>query len=192
MQSQKPARQRSEPARRRNAAATRLAILASARQAFALAGYEGAGVREIARGAGVTAMLVNRYFGSKEQLFAEVIAQAMTTPVILSAENLASDTPGFRRSAGENHGDRRDPARWLSHHAALGLERERRGNWARADRKALSEGVEQRFARRIGGSARRDCPFPGRGFPGDAANGRALGSFQNQARGGGKNSRAPA
>ena len=39
-------------------------------------------------------MLVNRYFGSKEQLFAEVIAQAMTTPIILSDENLASDTPG--------------------------------------------------------------------------------------------------
>jgi AcrR family transcriptional regulator len=86
--------QSAKPARRRNAAATRLAILASARQAFALAGYEGAGVREIARGAGVTAMLVNRYFGSKEQLFAEVIAQAMTTPIILSPENLASATPG--------------------------------------------------------------------------------------------------
>jgi AcrR family transcriptional regulator len=84
-----------KPARRRNANATRLAILASARQAFAQAGYEGAGVREIARGAGVTAMLVNRYFGSKEQLFAEVIAQAMTTPIILSAENLASATPGW-------------------------------------------------------------------------------------------------
>jgi AcrR family transcriptional regulator len=84
----------STPVRPRNAAATRLAILVSARQAFAQAGYEGAGVREIARGAGVTAMLVNRYFGSKEQLFAEVVAQAMTTPVILSDENLASDTPG--------------------------------------------------------------------------------------------------
>ena len=92
--STRAARQRDKPSRPRNAAATRLAILASARQAFAQAGYEGAGVREIARGAGVTAMLVNRYFGSKEQLFAEVIAQAMTTPVILSAENLASATPG--------------------------------------------------------------------------------------------------
>ena len=86
--------QSAKPARRRNAAATRLAILGSARQAFAEAGYEGAGVREIARRAGVTAMLVNRYFGSKEQLFAEVIALAMTTPIILSAENLASATPG--------------------------------------------------------------------------------------------------
>ena len=62
------------PPRPRNAAATREAILNSARAAFARAGYDGAGVREIAAGAGVTAMLVNRYFGSKEQLFAEVIA----------------------------------------------------------------------------------------------------------------------
>jgi AcrR family transcriptional regulator len=76
--------------RRRNAAGTRAAILASARKAFARSGYDGAGVREIAAGAGVTAMLVNRYFGSKEQLFAEVCADTMREPVILSAENLAA------------------------------------------------------------------------------------------------------
>src|SRR5258708_11597591 len=78
------------PARRRNAAATREAILISARRAFARSGYDGAGVREIAAGAGVTAMLVNRYFGSKEKLFAEVCADTMRDPVILSAENLAA------------------------------------------------------------------------------------------------------
>jgi AcrR family transcriptional regulator len=76
--------------RPRNAAATRAAILASARRAFARAGYDGAGVREIAAGAGVTAMLVNRYFGSKEKLFAEVCSDTMRDPVILSAENLAA------------------------------------------------------------------------------------------------------
>lgn len=76
--------------RPRNAAATRAAILASAREAFARAGYDGAGVREIARGAGVTAMLVNRYFGSKEELFAEVIIAAMSSPTILRPEILAS------------------------------------------------------------------------------------------------------
>ena len=76
--------------RRRNAVATRQAILASARKAFARSGYDGAGVREIAAGAGVTAMLVNRYFGSKERLFAEVAADAMRDPVILSPENLAA------------------------------------------------------------------------------------------------------
>ncbi len=80
--------------RRRNAAATREAILASARRAFAQAGYDGAGVREIAAGAGVTAMLVNRYFGSKEQLFAEVIAATMAEPTILTTQNLASPRLG--------------------------------------------------------------------------------------------------
>ena len=84
----------SAPPRPRNAAATRAAILASARKAFARAGYDGAGVREIAGGAGVTAMLVNRYFGSKEQLFAEVVADTMAQPVILTEGNLASPTAG--------------------------------------------------------------------------------------------------
>src|SRR5262252_9033329 len=71
---------RSSTVRPRNAAKTRAAILTSARQAFARAGYDGAGVREIAEGAGVTAMLVNRYFGSKERLFAEVVADTMAAP----------------------------------------------------------------------------------------------------------------
>ncbi|WP_315834120.1 TetR/AcrR family transcriptional regulator [Bradyrhizobium prioriisuperbiae] len=76
------------PARSRNAVATRAAILDSARQAFARSGYDGAGVREIAAGAGVTAMLVNRYFGSKEELFAEVITTSMATPTILTPQTL--------------------------------------------------------------------------------------------------------
>src|SRR6187399_3507962 len=76
--------------RRRDAAATRRAILTSARKAFARAGYDGVGVREIAAGAGVTAMLVNRYFGSKEQLFAEVLAATSAAPTILTPENLRS------------------------------------------------------------------------------------------------------
>ena len=57
----------------RNAAATKDAILRSAVTAFTEHGYDGVGVREIAQSAGVTAMLVNRYFGSKEKLFAEVV-----------------------------------------------------------------------------------------------------------------------
>jgi AcrR family transcriptional regulator len=80
--------------RPRNAAATRDAILASARLAFARSGYDGAGVREIAAGAGVTAMLVNRYFGSKEQLFAEVVAATMAQPIILTQQTLRSATLG--------------------------------------------------------------------------------------------------
>src|SRR5260370_22457094 len=61
------------PARRRNASATREAILRAALIAFSRAGYDGAGVREIAQDAGVTAMLVNRYFGSKEALFTAAV-----------------------------------------------------------------------------------------------------------------------
>jgi AcrR family transcriptional regulator len=82
------------PPRARNAAATRAAILASAQAAFARAGYDGVGVREIAQGAGVTAMLVNRYFGSKEQLFAEVVAQTMMAPSILTEDVTRSRTLG--------------------------------------------------------------------------------------------------
>jgi AcrR family transcriptional regulator len=59
--------------RPRNAVATRDAILRSALAAFAHQGYDGVGVREIARAAGVTAVLVNRYFGSKEKLFAAAV-----------------------------------------------------------------------------------------------------------------------
>src|ERR1700754_4940088 len=90
----KSAVQRPSPPRRRDATATRKAILASAREAFARLGYDGAGVREIAAGAGVTAMLVNRYFGSKERLFAEAIAATMAKPTILTPANLASSQLG--------------------------------------------------------------------------------------------------
>jgi len=79
--------------RRRNAATTRQAILASARRAFTRAGYDGAGVREIAAGAGVTAMMANRYFGSKEQLFAEVVADTMAAPSILASAFGGTGTP---------------------------------------------------------------------------------------------------
>jgi len=62
-----------DPKRPRNAIATREAILRAALIAFTRAGYDGAGVREIAQEAGVTAMLVNRYFGSKKALFAAAV-----------------------------------------------------------------------------------------------------------------------
>ena len=80
--------------RPRNAASTRKAILASARREFARSGYDGVGVREIANGAGVTAMLINRYFGSKERLFAEVLAETMKTPRILTQEIITSPRAG--------------------------------------------------------------------------------------------------
>jgi AcrR family transcriptional regulator len=71
------------PGRRRDAAATREAILEAATSRFATQGYERAGVREIAGDAGVTAALVNRYFGSKEGLFARVIERALDMRFLL-------------------------------------------------------------------------------------------------------------
>ena len=61
-------------ARRRNAEATRAAILDAARGRFACEGYDRAGLREIAADAGVDAALVSRYFGGKDELFAAVLA----------------------------------------------------------------------------------------------------------------------
>jgi AcrR family transcriptional regulator len=61
------------PKRPRNAVATREAILQAALAAFSRHGYDGIGVREIAQSAGVTGVLVNRYFGSKEELFAATV-----------------------------------------------------------------------------------------------------------------------
>ena len=74
------------PRRRRDAAATREAILEAATRRFATHGYERAGVREIAADAGVTAALVNRYFGSKEGLFAEAIRRALDMGRLLQGQ----------------------------------------------------------------------------------------------------------
>jgi AcrR family transcriptional regulator len=74
------------PPRRRDAAATRDAILEAATRRFATQGYGPAGVREIAADAGVTAALVNRYFGSKERLFAEVIERALDMRELLQGQ----------------------------------------------------------------------------------------------------------
>jgi AcrR family transcriptional regulator len=80
------------PKRKRDAAATRDAILAAATHRFATQGYERSGAREIAADAGVTAALVNRYFGSKEGLFAEVIQRALDMGQLIRGEraNLAN------------------------------------------------------------------------------------------------------
>jgi AcrR family transcriptional regulator len=74
------------PKRRRDAAATREAILVAATRRFATEGYQRAGAREIAADAGVTAALVNRYFGSKEGLFAEVIERALDIGHLLQGQ----------------------------------------------------------------------------------------------------------
>jgi AcrR family transcriptional regulator len=74
------------PVRRRDGAATREAILTAAVVEFTEHGYARAGVRQIAERAGVTAMMINRYFGSKELLFAQAVDRAFGPPTIVADE----------------------------------------------------------------------------------------------------------
>lgn len=57
-----------------NAAASRAALLAAAREVFRELGYERATTREIGERSGVDPALIARYFGSKENLFIASIA----------------------------------------------------------------------------------------------------------------------
>jgi AcrR family transcriptional regulator len=54
----------------RRSDATRAAILAAAREQFALHGYQAATIRGIAASAGIDPAMVMRYYGNKEGLFA--------------------------------------------------------------------------------------------------------------------------
>jgi len=91
------------PRPRRDAAATRAAILAAARRHFAARGYERAGVREIAAEAGVTGALVNRYFGSKAQLFREALEDAFVIPSLLPPDRarLGDTLAGYAAHTGD-------------------------------------------------------------------------------------------
>jgi AcrR family transcriptional regulator len=94
--------------RRRNAAATREAMLAAARRRFLEESYENVGLRDIAGDAGVDVALVGRYFGSKEELFHEVLRgteHCWLDPAI-SAEELPAHLAALSIRKGE--GDSRE------------------------------------------------------------------------------------
>jgi len=59
--------------RRRDAQATRAAILEAAKAQFARLGYDRAALRDIAAEAGADVSLIKRYFGGKEALFTEAL-----------------------------------------------------------------------------------------------------------------------
>jgi AcrR family transcriptional regulator len=96
------------PKRKRDAATTREEIVEAAIRRFATRGYERAGVYEIAADAGVAGALVNRYFGSREGLFAEVIRRALDMAHLLGrgGPTWRTTSPGSCRSRGR----RRCPA----------------------------------------------------------------------------------
>ena len=61
------------PPRRRDAQATRAALLEAAKAQFAALGYDSATLRDIAATAGADVALIKRYFGGKEGLFTEAL-----------------------------------------------------------------------------------------------------------------------
>ena len=63
--------------RKRDAQATRAAILEAARAQFARLGYDRAALRDIAAEAGGDVALIKRYFGGKEALFLEALRAAI-------------------------------------------------------------------------------------------------------------------
>jgi AcrR family transcriptional regulator len=70
--------------RRRDAAATRAALLAAARELFDAHGFRGTTVRMIGERAGVDQALIARYFGGKAELYQAVLADAAAGPEALS------------------------------------------------------------------------------------------------------------
>src|SRR5258708_17905833 len=65
---------KTKPAKKplRDAKKTRTRILEAARLRFCQHSYDQVGVRDIAADANIDAALINRYFGTKEELFAEI------------------------------------------------------------------------------------------------------------------------
>ena len=63
--------------RKRDAQATRAALLEAAKAQFAKLGYDSATLRDIAAAAGADVALVGRYFGGKEGLFTEALKAAI-------------------------------------------------------------------------------------------------------------------
>ncbi|MFI7546208.1 TetR/AcrR family transcriptional regulator [Actinoplanes sp. NPDC049599] len=90
--------------RKRDAAATRQALLDAARSRFERLGYDRTTLRDVAADAGVNPALVKRYFDAKEGLFKAALAS----------------TPRFVGGPGEFPGDRAALAEALSHQLSAG------------------------------------------------------------------------
>lgn len=79
--------------RQKSSAITRQAMLDAARRRFLQESYENVGLRDVARDAGVDVALVGRYFGSKEELFREVLGVGHDQEIVPPGIP-ASDIPG--------------------------------------------------------------------------------------------------
>ncbi|GAA4953199.1 TetR/AcrR family transcriptional regulator [Streptomonospora halophila] len=74
------------PGRVRDREATRQRILDSARELFTQEGYAQVSSRRIAAEAGVNVALINRYFGAKRGLLAEIVAEDAAFPGVFEGD----------------------------------------------------------------------------------------------------------
>src|SRR5256886_14608176 len=78
----------SRRARRRDAAATRDALLAAGTELFAERGYDGVPVWAVAQKAGVNKAMINYHFGGKRKLYRAIVS-ATFGEMVASVERLA-------------------------------------------------------------------------------------------------------
>ena len=79
------------PGRRPGPSSTREEIARAAREQFAAEGYDRVTLRAIAAQAGVDAALVAYFFGSKRELFDEVIGLPSDSPALMACLLYTSD-----------------------------------------------------------------------------------------------------
>src|ERR1700709_699943 len=89
--------------RKRDAEATRAAILEAAKLHFARSGYDGAFLRDIAAEAGADAALINRYFGGKDGLFAAALKDSIAPDAISHWDRASFALDVAKMMAGHAH-----------------------------------------------------------------------------------------
>ena len=131
--------------RKRSAPATRQAILDAARHCFSSEGYDQVGVREIAARAGVDPALINRYFGSKEGLFSEVIGGKFDLRHIVGDDLSTLGETMLRAICTKKGAEGHDPLRALLQSYGSDVAREKL-------RSAIVQGFVEPLAARLSGS----------------------------------------
>jgi len=94
--------------KKRDAVATRAAILTAAHQRFLRESYDSVGLRDIAGDARVDVALISRYFGGKEGLFREVVADEGRPNPFLEPKTISALPAFLAQMVAEDGGDDRD------------------------------------------------------------------------------------
>ncbi|GGN85510.1 TetR family transcriptional regulator [Actinoplanes lobatus] len=129
--------------RRRDAGATKQALLEAAQARFAQVGYESTTLRDVAADVGVNLALIKRYFGSKEGLFKAALA---------ASPRLMNDVPAGRASLAEALSRQLATDSWpeFDKHPVLMLLRASGDEQVTALRREALEGAAQRILDALG------------------------------------------